>query len=261
MKTGSGQYIVQDHKNNADEIKNLLRRMIENGETYALYQPIMDIQRSSLFGLEALLRVDEKYGLTPLDLFSMAKAADMTYELDMTALQAAIQSFSAEYGNNGVKLFLNVLPSTLLHPQFLHDFRRLLSSFGMSGQQIMLEINENEMIANFASLKERIHNLRQLNVSVVLDDVGSGYSIQMMTELETDMIKIDRFLVEDVDRSDKKQRVIRLICEVTDHRLPIVAEGIEREQELEFLKKLGIQLGQGYFLGKPSSLRSIRTEF
>jgi len=103
-------------------------------------------------------------------------------------------------------------------------------------------------------LKKCLQALRQLRVSVVLDDVGSGYSIQMMMELESDMIKIDRFLVEDVDRSEKKQRVIRLIGELVENRMPIIAEGIENVRELETLQKLGIRLGQGYLLGKPSTI-------
>jgi len=260
--SGISQYNVYGKTTaTVDEIRTWLRNIIEQNEAYALYQPIFDIQRSRLFGYEALLRVDEKYGLTPLELFSLAKMADMSYELDMTALHAAVRTFSDTTFDIDVKLFLNVLPSTLLHPRFLSDFRELLLRFGITGRRIMLEINESEMIANFRSLKERLLDLRGLNVSIVLDDVGSGYSMQMMTELETDMIKIDRFLVEDVDQSDKKQRVIRLISELSDFRLPIVAEGIENEQELEILKNLGIQLGQGYYLGKPSTIQTIRTEF
>lgn len=233
-----------------DEIRDWLRQRLQQKDFFTLYQPIFDIQNGQLFGYEALLRVDAKYGLSPLELFSMARAAEMTYELDMSALQTAICSCTA----SDVKLFINVFPSTLLHPQFFPDFERVLHASGLSAHRIMLEINENEMIANYTCLKECLERLQEMNVSIVLDDVGSGYSLQMLTELESDMIKIDRFLVEDVDQSPKKQRMLQFICELTERRMRIVAEGIETEQELATLRQLGIPFGQGYLLGRPAAI-------
>lgn len=251
LKLGNGAKGMNETvMQSVDEMKEWLRQIIDRRELYMLYQPIYDIQHHRLYGYEALLRADAKHGLSPLDLFSMAKTCEMTYDLDVYALQIAMSSFPARES----KLFLNVLPSTLYHPQFFYDFQRLLHQSDLSGDQILLEINEGEMIANFAPLKKCLQALRQLRVSVVLDDVGSGYSIQMMMELESDMIKIDRFLVEDVDRSEKKQRVIRMIGELVENRMPIIAEGIENVRELETLQKLGIRLGQGYLLGKPSTI-------
>ena len=239
------------HLNKDDDVKNWLWQLIEQNEVYSVYQPIFDIQVNSLFGYEALLRVDKKYGLNPAELFAMAKKVGLSYELDMLALQNAICSFP----ETERKLFLNVLPSTLLHPQFFDDFQRLLDRSCILGRQIMLEINEGEMIANFSPLKDLLQDLRKLQVSIVLDDVGSGYSMLMMTQLESDMLKIDRFLVEDVDKSEKKQRVIQLIAELTERRAQIVAEGIENEEELRTLQSLGISLGQGYLLGKPEIIK------
>ncbi len=232
-------------------LRNWLLEILEKGEAYHLFQPIMDIHQQKLFGYEALLRVDERYDLSAVELFSLAKTAGMSYELDMAALKGALRSFSVASGF----LFLNVLPSTLLHQDFCRDFKALLSASGISGESIMLEITESEMVDSYTRMKERLHDLRQLNVSVALDDVGSGYSIQMLTELESDLIKIDRFLVEEVDESDKKQRMIKMIRELVDEKVLIVAEGIESPQELETLQKLGIHLGQGYLLGRPALLK------
>jgi EAL domain-containing protein (putative c-di-GMP-specific phosphodiesterase class I) len=232
-------------------LRQWLQELLDQGEFIHLFQPIMDIHRQKLFGYEALLRVDERHNLSPHDLFSIAKAMGMSYELDMASLKGAIRTFASFSGY----LFLNVLPSTLLHADFYRDFQSVLSAAGVSGERIMLEITEGEMVDNYTRMRDCLDRLKRLGVSIALDDVGSGYSIQTLTELESDLIKIDRFLVEDVDESDKKQRMIKLIRELLDERVLIVAEGIEKARELETLQKLGIQLGQGYFLGRPSPLK------
>ncbi|MEK4222270.1 EAL domain-containing protein [Bacillus sp. FSL W8-0116] len=177
------------------------------------------------------------------------------YELDISSIFHALTLARMQY----IQLFINVYPSTIIHPSF-PDFLRKLKRIRSSHRNIVLEINESEKISDIDLLRKAIHFLRTNGFSVALDDLGKGeFSLYTVMELEPDFVKLDRYYSIDLSISIEKQNEIQMILNVCQQKnIYLVLEGIEEPKDLAMAKKLGVHLGQGYLLGKPLPINKIR---
>jgi EAL domain-containing protein (putative c-di-GMP-specific phosphodiesterase class I) len=153
------------------------------------------------------------------------------------------------------KLFINVLPSCMYDPEFQGaSLIRLLEGLGLAPERIVLEINEKYAIENYKLFVEALQNLTQIGFEIAIDDIGAGYSsFEKIAHLNPRYLKFDMQLVRDIDGSYVRREMARALKDFAgkmDSR--VIAEGIEREGELEALLELGIEYGQGFLLGRPS---------
>ncbi|GAB7386699.1 hypothetical protein BSNK01_05350 [Bacillaceae bacterium] len=231
------------------ERRAYLHDLLTNHKIVHVYQPICDLRNDRVYGHEALLRVKGDGVLqNPLELFALAHDAGLSYELDREALSSGLLRRPQGDGY----LFLNILPSTLVHERFWRDFPALVGRANIAQSRIVLEITESESMPSLSSLQASLRRLKEYGVLVALDDFGIGSSLQLFLELTPEIIKIDRMLVKEIEQSPRKQMVVRVIqflCR--KNSLILIAEGIETKEELEVLKRLGIRFGQGYLLGTP----------
>jgi EAL domain-containing protein (putative c-di-GMP-specific phosphodiesterase class I) len=150
-------------------------------------------------------------------------------------------------------LFLNVFPSTLTNPLFPTFVNKIIDEYGISCQQIILEINEGE-IAELDIIKNVITYLKNLGIAIAIDDFGKGNSsIMTLIELSPDFVKLDRYFMDDL--TDKKLDVIQYLLHFCKkYNSNLIIEGIEEKASLALLKSIGVQYAQGYLLGRPSIL-------
>ena len=230
-----------------------LKSILDSRSITTLFQPILDINQESILGYEALSRGPQNSDLfSPLALFSEAERKGCLSELELLCREKAIENFAALKLPG--KLFLNVSPSALLqasHPK--GETLQLLAKYGLPTSQVVIEITEREPFLNSDLLFEAIRHYRSLGLHIAIDDFGSGYSgLKQWSELKPDIVKIDRYFIDHCDKSVVKKEFLRSILElakITNTR--VIAEGIERTQELELLKSLGVELAQGYLLERP----------
>jgi EAL domain-containing protein (putative c-di-GMP-specific phosphodiesterase class I) len=228
--------------------------LIYNQLFYHHYQPLYALSNWKLYGYEAFFRSD--FSLNPELVFQFAKKNRKLFELDTASIfNAALFYFiSKENILLGLKktLFVNVFPSTLLHPSFSNFLERLISeNMIIPSKNIVFEINESEIIWDIPSLRQVIHCLRNNGFSVAFDDVGKGTaSIQNIVEFEPEFVKLDRYFSVDLAVSEKKQRMVQLFVDYCSDGSRLVLEGIEKPEDLAIAKMLGVQIGQGYILGK-----------
>lgn len=228
--------------------KDFVDAIIETKSFYHVYQPIYYLLSNRLLGYEALLRSDS---FTPCALFNLAQETNKSYELDTASIYTGISTFyELEVERHDSLLFVNVLPSTVLHPNFL-NFIEQYEAY-LSAEKIVFEINECGCIKDYERLKRTISYLRQKGFRIALDDVGAGESsIPKMIELEPEFIKLDRYLVQNLSKSIFKQRLIEMFVHYCQNDIALILEGIENPGDLAVAKSIGVCLGQGFLLGKP----------
>ena len=231
----------------------LLDNIIRNKRFYHVFQPIYALKDSRVFAYEALLRCE--FFPNPELLFQLAMKQSRLYELDIFSIYHALTSFHMR----SIPLFINVYPSTIVHPAF-PDFLQKLKSICSSRKNIVLEINESEKISDMDLLKKAIRFLKTNGFSVALDDIGKGeFSLHTVAELEPEFVKLDRYYSADLSNSAKKQNEIKMFLNFCMQKnIYLVLEGIEEPKDLTMAKKLGVHLGQGYLLGKPLPISEIQ---
>ncbi|MBP1157120.1 MULTISPECIES: EAL domain-containing protein [unclassified Paenibacillus] len=230
-------------------------RIILDGQFTSHMQPIFETATGKIFGYEFLLRASEDGPLfKPFDLFTVAQQTGLHSFLDRSARISAIQT-SAQYLPTGYKRFVNFLPSSIYNPNYCltHTFAAI-ERLSLDPQDFVFEVVETEKIADITHLQNIFAVYRQHGVKVALDDVGSGFAtLGVLSALRPDYVKIDRGLTDHCDEDvEKQQKIHEIIRRAGSFGGVVLAEGMERSEEWEYCKASGIQLAQGYLLGKPS---------
>ncbi|OLO38169.1 hypothetical protein BTR23_11750 [Alkalihalophilus pseudofirmus] len=235
-----------------------MNNLISEENFYHHFQPIYDLNNWRILGFEVLLR--SKLFPNPEATFIEARKEKKLYELDSGSIHKAISTYrSAGLTKSKGKLFLNIFPSTLLHPNFPTFLNKIIADDVLHSQQIVLEISESEINNKIDELKQKVSVLKNLGFLIAIDDTGKGYSnAQSIVELDPDFLKLDRYFSKDLHLSKKKQSYIQLLNNYSVlNGCSVILEGIETPSELAVAKTLNIQYGQGFILGKPSLLEQI----
>ena len=237
------------------KLSELLDEILANGGITKWFQPIFDISKQSILGYEALSRGPKNSPLEmPEPLFQLAHQHGLISELELLCRSKAIEKF-VRLKLQG-KLFLNVSPQTLLDPchpkgETLH----LIKHFGLAPERVVIEVTEKEKIDDDSLFQKTISYYRSLGFTIAIDDLGAGYSgLKQWSELSPDLVKIDRYFIDHCDKNDVKQAFLTSIMVLARAtHTAVIAEGVERAEELSLLESLGIKYVQGFLLGRPTN--------
>ncbi|WJH37134.1 EAL domain-containing protein [Paenibacillus sp. CC-CFT747] len=229
--------------------------IIQENQFTSFLQPILSLREDRITAYECLLRPSpEGSSFRPFELFETARETGLHSFLDRSARISAIET-TARLLERGIKRFVNFLPSSIYNPNYClsHTFAAI-DRLEQDPQDFVFEVVETEKIEDIRHLQTIFEVYKKNGMKVALDDVGSGFStIEVMRRLEPDYVKIDRGLVDHCDEDESKQEEIRRIRELAhSYGGQVLAEGIERNEELAFCRSIGLDLAQGYLIGKPS---------
>ncbi len=242
----------------ARERRNAFMGLVFGGSVSSVYEPIVDVASRTVFGYEALARGPAGTPFhSPLAMFSEAEEQDLLFELDCLCRKSGLEG--ATELPDGVRLFLNVRPTTIHDPNFKPDaIIRTLEKTSLRPSDVVFEISEQESIQSFEVFRDIRDEYKSLGFQFALDDTGAGYaSLQALIELEPDFIKVDRALVTGLDTDPAKQTLLRALQSVASSiGAKIIGEGLDTLEELEMLGELEIPFGQGWLFGKPTPLRA-----
>ena len=230
--------------------------ILARGTLSTLFQPILSLSERCVHGYEALSRGPSNSPLhAPMPLFGAARHAGRLSELEALCRKNACQRFrELELGG---RLFLNVSPEVLLEPgRRTGHTLELLKELGIAPQQVVIELTEQTPIEDFGLLDAALCHYRAMGFSIALDDLGAGYaSLRLWSELRPDYVKIDRHFIDGIDRDPLKREFVDSILRMARaSQARIIAEGIERAEELAPLVEMGVALLQGYLFAKTRSL-------
>ena len=228
--------------------------IIERQAIRSVYQPIVSLSDAQVFGYEALSRGPENSVFhSPMELFRFAEREGDLYRLDTIARQKAVLGLQGS--NLARKVFINI-PAQIIHdPEFTPgQTRKMIEACGLDPHQIVFEITERSSIEDFSTAKKILSHYRNQGYQIAIDDAGAGYSsLLAIAEMQPDYIKIERSLVHNIHRDKLKETVLETFVTFAQKlNIPLIAEGIEDPEDLMKLMRMGVQYGQGYFLGRPS---------
>lgn len=230
------------------------------------FQPIIDSHTGRLYGVEALLRNHENAGFDSIgQVFDTAYAENYLYSLDLMLRTKVIEKFKEIKFCNDIKLFYNLDNRVLEMPNFsLGNTELILAKYGINKSVITFEISEKHRFNNIVNINNMLSIYKEQGYNIAIDDFGSGFSnLQKLFHIEVDILKIDRFFINDIEKSSKKRLFVSNIVNLV-HSIGgiVVAEGVETSAEFEICKKIGCDLIQGYYVAYPSKNTSdIKTTY
>lgn len=250
----SSRFLVDDALNKSQLDLQTLESILQQGAIRTLFQPIYDITKQIILGFEALSRGIEGSSLElPERLFFVAGEHGKLSELELLCREKAIARF-VEQDLPG-KLFINVSPNTLLDPSHPKgETLHLVQKYGLAANRVVIEVTEQDKVDDGFLLLKTIEHYRQLGFNIAIDDLGAGYSgLKQWSELRPNFVKVDRYFIDYCDQSIVKKEFLKSIIELAKAtNTSVIAEGIERLEELALLEKLGIVNAQGFLLAMPS---------
>ncbi len=234
-----------------------LRASLRERAVYIDYHPIVVAETGAVFGYEALARGVVRSLRSPEVMFAIAAQAKLVWELSRLCRAKAFEGMHARLGP-GELLFLNVDPHDFADPEFSEGpavLRGQSDGDGVSHDptQVVIEITERTAIKDYPAFRERLRAFRDRGYRFAVDDAGSGYAgLGSIANLEPDFIKLDISLITGIDGNPIKQRLVETMVRFANHQgAKVIAEGVERAEEFNTVKKLGVHLVQGFFLNGP----------
>lgn len=256
-KEATSNFIEKTRRNK--RIKSLLENSI-NTEFYAVFQPKYNLSDNTLSGAEALARwenTDLKF-ISPAEFIPLAEKMGIVYKIDYKIAEEAIKKVAALLEKKAVtkdfRLSFNMSSETFMREDMLPYIFDLLDFYNVDGTNIEIEITESMILKNSKTTIERLEKLKEKNIFISMDDFTAGYStVGLLATLPVDIVKFDRSLILAMNEDKQKGKVIYkgLVKIMKSLGLKIVAEGIEKEEDLEFLIQNSVEYGQGFLLGKP----------
>lgn len=232
----------------SQEVRDRVSSVVSKRNINPVFQPIVSLATGAMVGTEALSRFPDLHVRRPDAWFEEATNAGLGVDLEMTALEVCLREAVRSLSPN-IYLSANVSPETILSGRLLPVVRHS----GWPSRQLVLEITEHVSIADYDCLTSRVGELRALGVRLAVDDAGAGFaSFRHILRLQPDYIKLDRTLVDGIDSDPAKRALAGAVVDFGQAvGAVVVAEGIETAAELRACRMLGIQCGQGFFIGRP----------
>ena len=239
-----------------------IKKAIDNDEFIVYYQPQMDIKNHQIIGLEALVRW--KKGdkiITPNQFINIASQCNLIGNIGNIVMDKAM-AFAAtmkEINPCLQRVSINLDDRQLKDYSILTTITNYLALNNCNPALIEFEITEGFVMQDVKSSYELLRQIRDIGCSISIDDFGTGYSsLAYIKKLPFDVIKIDQSFIKDIPKTIQDEAIVNTIIELGKGlELKIIAEGIEKKEQEEFLKKQGCHIVQGYLYSKPLSKKDI----
>ncbi|WP_111768231.1 putative bifunctional diguanylate cyclase/phosphodiesterase [Nakamurella deserti] len=262
-RSGKGKLALYDPTMMAPNVLDLplqkpLAAAIADGRITAVYQPVVSLTDGMVVGLEALARWrHEGADVPPSQFVPLAMRAGLIGGLTTVMLRTAcadVADWSRRLGHRDLRVAVNVPPSLITDPGFPARMADVLGRWDMNADQLVLEITEDALLGDIATVTAVTRSLSALGLPLALDDFGKGYSsLVNLQHIPLRILKIDMAFVAEIDRDPRAERLIRALLRLgSDLGLDMVAEGVERPAQAAVLRELGCPFAQGNLFARPA---------
>jgi len=266
---GSNQYnfytnTLGTRSHHQQEVESELRQAIINNEFELYYQPQIDLRTNTLVSMEALIRWNQptKGLILPMNFIPLAEETGLIVPIGEWVLRTVCMQIK-QWENEGIPLLrvaVNIATKQLRQVGFDKIVESILKEYDVAPEFLELELTENILINNL-DMSNVIVNLKKLGVQISLDDFGAGYSsLNYLRELPIDRIKIDQSYVRNIEQGRGDSVIIQAIIAMAQSmKLEVLAEGVENQNQLDFLLNNSCGTIQGYYYSKPLTVKEIET--
>ncbi len=233
---------------------------VNEGRIEPFFQPIMDLRDGNIVGYEVLSRMVLEGGhMEAARFIEFAEKAGIIHRLDALVMEKALRAAAVrEY--DGL-IFINLSPRVLALADFLRNLNRVVAECGIDPGRVVFEITERDTLKNLATLAQLVAELKLAGYKLAIDDFGSGFSsFQYLRHLPLDFLKIEGDFVVNMLESDKDRAFVQSIHQLaTSLGIRVIAEHVESREVVDALREMGVELGQGYYIGRPEQTLSSRS--
>ena len=237
------------------EFRSELGLAIEKGQMRLMFQPMIDLTNGEVVGAEALIRWDHpvRGEVSPMEFIPIAERAGLIGPIGDWVLNESFRHAVGWQQSGERYVSVNVSALQVRQPEFVDQVRAALWLYQLDPSLVMLEITETMFVEEVESSNGNLADLRALGIRIAIDDFGTGYcSLSYLQRFPVDVVKIDRRFVEELGDEQKSSTLAKMILQMTTALgVTSVAEGIERPGQLNELRALGCDIGQGYLLARP----------
>ncbi len=258
----------QDYMNRAAKhrltLENKIRAGVLNREFTLAYQPLFDIQTGKIRGVEALARWQTSDGeiIPPSSFIPLAEELGLIIPMTENLIRQALDSLT-RWNDMGydVVLAFNISAAHIYHKDFLKFIGALVSEYPQSIKQLELELTESVLMEDIEKARSIFEKIDDFGVELALDDFGTGYSsLKYLSRLPLSKLKIDMSFVQQIGTSFENDAVINTVISLAKSlKLKTVAEGIETQDQFDFLRSADVNIAQGYLFSKPVSSDELET--
>lgn len=263
-RAGGGQWAsyddsLRDRMAKTFELQRGILDSLENNEFSLFLQPLRDLGSGQTVGAECLVRwFHPIHGLTGTDQFiPIAEQSGLIVPLGRWILDSAcrIAARARAIGREDLRVSVNVSGRQLAHSGFVDEFHEAVGRHGISPSQMILEVTETVFVGTDGDAIEMLRAIKRAGATIALDDFGTGYSsLNQLRLMPASMIKIDGSYVGDLEMDAGTRAITQALVDLSDDLdLELIAEGVETPEQLRTLQVMGVELGQGYLLGRPST--------
>ncbi|SHH94566.1 diguanylate cyclase (GGDEF) domain-containing protein [Clostridium collagenovorans DSM 3089] len=242
---------------NEREIENTMHLALKNKEFIPYFQPQYDLQSGKVVGVEALIRwiTPEKGLVPPNDFIPIFEKNGFIIELDKYVLEEVCKIIKSwiDRGIEPIMVSINMSRLHLHNINFIDNFEEIIKKYDVPARLIELEITESAVFDNIAIFNDIIDKLKKIGFVISMDDFGSGYSsLNLLKDVTMDILKLDRDFFNKSYATERDKIVVTSIVEMAKQlNMKVVAEGVETEGQVDFLKDINCHMAQGYYFARP----------
>jgi EAL domain-containing protein (putative c-di-GMP-specific phosphodiesterase class I) len=236
-----------------------IHKALENNEFALVYQPQINLKSGEIVGVEALLRWQHPdHGIiSPCEFIPFAEESGLIVDIGHWVLRTSLAELS-RWRNAGlpdIRMSVNVCARQLVEKNIISVIKRMLNEFDLPGSALEIEITENAIMDDMDTIIRKLKELSEFGVTVAIDDFGTGYSsLSYLHRLPIQTLKIDRtFLKENRFSKGDNTIVNTIVAMAKGLQLNVVAEGVETQSQLDYLRSIECNEAQGFLFGKPLS--------
>ncbi|GGE43271.1 cyclic diguanylate phosphodiesterase [Agaricicola taiwanensis] len=229
---------------------------IRKGQFIAYYQPVIDISNGNLLGCEALVRWRKADGtiISPAGFIALAEKSGQIYDITRSVMKRGREDLERVYeGRPELKLSFNLIAGHFASFDVINDVSTVFADSRIRMNQLVFEVTEREELPNIARARVVIARLQELGAQVALDDVGTGHGgLSYLLKLGVDQMKIDKMFVDAIGTDRYSTAIIdSLVRLASEMSMDLVAEGVETQEQVEYLRAKGVRAAQGYIFAPP----------
>jgi len=239
------------------DMEQELRAAIKKNELYMVYQPQITLKDGSIYGVEALVRWEnKKLGYVGPDKFiAIAEQTGLIMELGEFIIRRAFDELNSikEKIKQELRLSINISVVQFMEKSFLEDLLTLIELYEFNKKELTLELTESLSIEDLDEVLPLLNAVRAEGIEISLDDFGTGYSsLSMLRELPIDELKIDKSFIDTIVEDEKEKSLVRNIINIGENfSMKTLAEGVETQEQVRILKENDCDIIQGYYYSKP----------